>query len=209
MSEPDKDGSEKKGMSPADVEHLLYHHSEFPETSISRVLDPAMSAIGKAASWLWVVTVGVIIYAVVGRYAFSMGTIMLEEIMWHIAGAAWLLGLGYTLVVDDHVRVDVIHERPGPKTHAWIEFLGLSLLLLPFLYFAVKEGIPYAYASFTQGERSQAPAGLTNRWVLKSIMVLGFALIAVAAVSRLTKVTALLFGLPKPMPPKDLAGDAK
>jgi TRAP-type mannitol/chloroaromatic compound transport system permease small subunit len=141
----------------------------------------------------------VIIWAVVGRYAFDHGSVTLEEVQWHLAGMGWLLGLAYTLVVDGHVRVDVIHERLSPKGQGWVELFGLVFLLLPFLGLAVYEMFPYAYSSWQQGETSQAPAGLPYRWVLKSILALSFVLLILAALSRLLKVTALLFGFPKPI----------
>lgn len=185
------------------VDELLFHHTRLPDTGLSRALDTALTLIGKAASWLWLVVVGVIIYAVVGRYAFGQGSVTLEEWQWHIAGAAWLLGLAYTLCEDDHVRVDVIHERLSLKAQAWIELLGIVLLLVPFLGFAIYEAVPYAMHSFQQGETSTAPAGLSNRWVLKAILALAFVLLLVGALSRLSKVTALLFGFPAPiLPPR-------
>ena len=141
----------------------------------------------------------VIIYAVVGRYAFGQGSVTLSEWFWHISGVAWLIGLSYTLSVDDHVRVDVLHENFSTRTKAWIEFFGILILLLPFLYFAIIEAVPYAITSFEQGERSQAPAGLSNRWVLKGTLALSFILLAIAGIARLCRVTALLFGFPKPL----------
>ena len=181
----------------SDAQALLHHHTELPTTRISQGVDRVISAIGKSASWLWVVVTGVIIYAVVGRYAFGMGSVTLEEVQWYLAGAGWLLGLGYTLVTDGHVRVDVIHERLSLKGQAWIELFGLLFLLLPFLGLAVYEMIPYAFSSWQQGETSQAPAGLPYRWVLKGVMALSFILLILAALSRLLKVTALLFGFPR------------
>ncbi len=181
------------------TEELIHHHTELPTTWVSQGMDRVISAIGKGASWLWVVITGVIIWAVVGRYAFDHGSVTLEEVQWHLAGMGWLLGLAYTLVVDGHVRVDVIHERLSLKGQGWIELFGLVFLLLPFLGLAVYEMFPYAYSSWQQGETSQAPAGLPYRWVLKGIMALSFVLLIMAALSRLLKVTALLFGFPKPI----------
>ncbi|WP_297797394.1 TRAP transporter small permease subunit [uncultured Marinobacter sp.] len=183
----------------SDAGKFIHHHTEFPTTWLSQVVDGAISAIGKSASWLWVVVTGVIIYAVVGRYAFGLGSVTLEEVQWHLAGAGWLLGLGYTLVTDDHVRVDVIHERLSLKGQAWIELFGVVFLLLPFLVLAVYEMVPYAFSSWQQGETSQAPAGLPHRWILKGILALSFVVLILAALSRLLKVTALLFGFPKPI----------
>lgn len=201
MAEPDRPDPGQQKLDIGHVDDLLHHHTELPETGLSRALDGALTLIGKAASWLWLVVVGVIIWAVVGRYAFGQGSVTLEEWQWHIAGAAWLLGLAYTLCADDHVRVDVIHERLSLRAQAWIELLGIVLLLIPFLGFAIWEAVPYALHSFQQGETSQSPAGLSNRWVLKAIMALAFALLLVGAVSRLSKVTALLFGIPAPKTP--------
>ena len=181
------------------TDKFLHHHTELPTTRVSQWVDRMVSAIGKGASWLWVVVTGVIIYAVVGRYVFGQGSVTLEEVQWHLAGIGWLLGLAYTLVVDDHVRVDVIHERLSLRAQGWIELLGLLFLLLPFLGLAVYEMVPYAYSSWQQGETSQAPAGLSHRWVLKGILALSFTLLILAALSRLLKVTALLFGFPKPI----------
>lgn len=202
MPEKDKDPSEEHEehhVSIADADELIHHHTDLPQTSISRALDSILTAIGKAASWLWLVVVGIIIWAVVGRYALGQGSVTLEEWQWHFAGAAWLLGLAYTLCIDDHVRVDVIHERLSLRAQGWIELLGILFLLLPFLGIALWEMIPYAMSSYQQGETSQAPAGLANRWILKSIMALSFALLIVATLSRLFKVTALLFGFPTPI----------
>ncbi len=187
------------------TEDLLEHHTALPMTAPSRMMDAGLSVVGKAAAWLWLIVVFIIIWAVVGRYAFGQGSVTLEEWQWHLAGAAWLLGLAYTLSVDDHVRVDVIHERLSLRAQGWIELLGLVLLLIPFLLIGLWEAVPYAHSSFLQGEVSTAPAGLSNRWILKAVMALSFALLLVAAISRLMRVTALLFGLPRPLPARDAA----
>lgn len=184
----------------ADVEEKLIHHTELPRTALSRVLDGIVDFLGAQVSWLWVVTVGVILYSVISRYLFAQGSVMLEEVQWHLAGATWLIGLSYTWVHDSHVRVDVLHERFSMRTKAWVEFLGIVFLLLPFLVLALAELIPYVQSSFEQGERSQAPNGLPWRWLLKSFLPIAIALLIVASLSRLTKASAYLFGFPRPLP---------
>lgn len=199
MTVSDKGSPQVERASVSDAQELLHHHTELPTTRISQGVDFVISGIGKTASWMWLIVTGVIIYAVVGRYAFGLGSVTLEEVQWHLAGAGWLLGLGYTLVTDGHVRVDVLHERLSLRGQAWVELFGLLLLLLPFLVLAVYEMVPYAYSSWQQGETSQAPAGLPHRWVLKAVLALSFVLLILAALSRLLKVTALLFGIPRPI----------
>lgn len=199
MTVSDQGSPDNRRAGVANAQDFIHHHTELPTTRISLWLDGGLSAIGKSASWIWFIVTGVIIYAVIGRYVFGQGSVLLEEVQWHLAGIGWLLGLSYTLVVDDHVRVDVLHERLSLRGQAWIELFGLLVLLLPFLGLAVYEMFPYAYHSWQQGETSQAPAGLPYRWVLKGILALSFSLLIVAALSRLLKVTALLFGFPKPI----------
>lgn len=199
MTVSDQGSPQTPRVSIDDPDEFLHHHTELPTTRLSQWIDGLMTAIGKGASWAWVIVTGFIIYAVIGRYVFGQGSVLLEEMEWHVAGAGWLLGMAYTLVVDDHVRVDVLHERFSLKTQGWVELFGLLILLLPFLGLAIYEMVPYAITSYNVGETSQAPAGLSNRWVLKAVLALAFMLIFLAAVSRLFKVTALLFGIPRPI----------
>ena len=117
MSSSEVTGADGDRSALSDIEHELIHHTSLPHTTISRFLDGGLSAIGVAFSFLWIATVGVILYSVISRYVFSQGSVMLEEVQWHLAGAAWLVGLSYTLVHDDHVRVDVLPRTVLP-THA-------------------------------------------------------------------------------------------
>ena len=175
-------------------------YEDLPQTSPSLALDAALINIGKAASWLWLVVVAIIIWAVTRRYLFGTTSIAMDEMQWHLVGSAWLLGLSYTLAVDEHVRVDVLHERMRMRTQCWIEFFGLLLLLLPFLVIALREAVPFALDAYRNGERSVAPGGLAHRWLVKSVLSVSLSLLIIAALSRLLRVTAALFGWPRPVP---------
>lgn len=199
MTVSDQGSHMPEHASVSDADELIHHHTELPDTRLSQWIDGLLNGIGKLASWMWVVVTLIIIWAVVSRYVFGQGSVMLEELQWHLAGVGWLLGLSYTLVADDHVRVDVLHERLGLKAQGWIELFGILLLLLPFLGLVIYEMVPYAISAYNVGETSPAPAGLSNRWILKAILAISFMLIVLAAVSRLFKVTALLFGFPRPI----------
>ena len=84
---------------------------EFPATRFSRAVDPWLERIGQWASWLWVALLAVIVTNVVLRYVFGEGRIEFEEVQWHLYATGFLLGLGYALKADAHIRVDVLHER--------------------------------------------------------------------------------------------------
>ena len=187
--------------SQGDVSHMpdLTHHLHLPTTRTSLFLDRMLDRIGSWVSWLWLAVMAVILLSVIMRYVFGQGSIMLEEITWHIYGAAWLVGLSYALVHDDHVRVDVLHELFSPKTKAWVEFFGILLLLLPFLLVFLWDAIPYFWQAFELSESSQAPDGLPARWVLKFFLPLSLFLLIIGAIARLLKCTAQLFGRPAPL----------
>ena len=167
-----------------------------PETSFSKPVDRALTHIGHAISWIWLLLLAVIVMNVVLRYAFSQGRIEFEEFQWHLYATGFLIGLGFALQTDSHIRVDVLHERFSPRHQAWVEWYGLLFLLLPFVILVLIYSVPYAYISFQQNEVSQSPGGLPYRWLIKTMLPLGFALLLLAAVSRLTRVWAYLFNAP-------------
>ena len=166
---------------------------ELPDTPFSRRVDPLLVRIGDAASWIWVVLLAVIVCNVLLRYAFAEGRIEFEEIQWHLYSAGFMLGLSYALQADAHVRVDVLHERFKPATQAWIDLYGLILCVLPFVALMLIYGVPFVVDSFATGEVSSSPGGLPYRWAIKAMLLVGFALLGVAAASRLSRLRKYLF----------------
>ena len=169
---------------------------DLPQTRLSRAVDPWLVRIGHWSSWLWLILVAIIVVNVILRYAFGEGRIEFEEIQWHIYAAGFLLGLGYALQADAHIRVDVLHERFPPGLKAWIELYGLLLLALPFIGVMLVYSAPFVRASFELSEVSASPGGLPYRWAVKAMLPLGFALLLLAALSRLSRVWTFLFAGP-------------
>jgi TRAP-type mannitol/chloroaromatic compound transport system permease small subunit len=130
---------------------------------------------------------------VVLRYAFGEGRIEFEEIQWHLYSAGFLLGLGYALQCDAHIRVDVLHERFSPTLKAWVELYGIVLLLLPFIALVLYYSVPFVAASYRLSEISNAPGGLPYRWAIKAMLPVGFLLLLLAVLSRLSRVWRFLF----------------
>ena len=166
---------------------------QLPDTWFSRLVDPLLVKIGDAVSWLWLALLAVIVCNVVLRYAFAEGRIEFEEIQWHLYSAGFMFGLSYALQADAHIRVDVLHERFRPVTQAWIDLYGLILFVLPFVALMLIYGARFVADSFATGEVSSSPGGLPYRWAIKSVLVIGFALLGIAALSRLTKLWKYLF----------------
>ena len=177
--------------STVNVSELLHHEKpKLQDNLISRKIDQFVNMIGKLFSWLWLVLLFVIIGNVILRYAFSQGMIELEELQWYLYAAAWLIGLSYTFISDDHVRVDVILERLSFKGQMWFELFGLLLLFLPFVLFVLYFSISFVELSWTTNETSTSANGLPARWLIKGCLLFSFLLLFLVGFSRLLRVIA-------------------
>lgn len=167
---------------------------DLPHTPFSRWVDLRLNQVGELTSWLWLILLATIVVNVVMRYLFGEGRIEFEELQWHIYALGFLLGLSYANVHDAHVRVDVVRARLSETTKAWIELYGILLLLLPFVLLVLIYSVPFIQYSFETSEVSEAPGGLPYRWLIKSALPIGFFLLLLSALSRLSRVTKFLFG---------------
>lgn len=173
------------------VSELLQHDKPtLQDNPVSRKIDQVVNIIGRLFSWLWLVLLFVIIGNVILRYAFSQGMIELEELQWYLYAAAWLVGLSYTFISDDHVRVDVIQERVSFKAQMWLELLGLLLLFLPFVCFVIYFSLSFVELSWTTSETSTSANGLSYRWLIKGCLLFSFILLFLVGFARLLRVIA-------------------
>jgi len=184
-------------------------HTQLPDTRLSRSLDHFVLRVGRIASWLWLLLMGVILLNVVLRYSFGEGRIELEELQWHLYSVAFLMALSFGVVTDDHIRVDLLHERFSLRQQAWIEVYGSLLLMLPFLALVLIYSVPFVLYSYAAAEVSQAPGGLPYRWLIKAALPVGFVFLTLPVLARLSRATALLFGYPKPLRPAPVATEAR
>ena len=174
-----------------DVGDLPHHEKPaLQDNPISQKIDQVINFIGRLFSWLWLVLLFVIIGNVILRYAFSQGMIELEELQWYLYAAAWLIGLSYTFIADDHVRVDVVLERLGFKAQMWFELFGLLVLFLPFVLFVLYFSISFVELSWTTSETSTSANGLSARWLIKGCLFFSFLLLFLVGFSRLLRVIA-------------------
>jgi TRAP-type mannitol/chloroaromatic compound transport system permease small subunit len=163
-----------------------------PTTALSRGIDRLLTLVGEFASALWTVLVAVIVVQVIARYAFGLGSIVMEELQWHLYAIGFMLGLGFTDMRERNVRIDVLAERLTQRTRLYIEMVGLLVLFLSFCLMVIWFAVPFFMSSFQLNESSPAAGGLPYRWVLKSFIVTGFCLLALSGLGRLTRVWAAL-----------------
>ena len=172
------------------IERAAHSGLALRDTTAARWLDRFVYAVGEVFHWIWVVLVAVIIVNVILRYVFSRGMIELEELQWYLYAVGWLIGLSYTFISDDHVRVDVLHEKLSYKGKLWFEMGGLLLLFLPFVLFVVIYAVPFVELSWETNERSTSANGLPARWLVKGFLLFSFVLLVLAGVARLLRVVA-------------------
>jgi TRAP-type mannitol/chloroaromatic compound transport system permease small subunit len=153
-------------------------------------LDGLIRRIGHVVCWANGILIFVIILQVILRYGFGHGLVILEELQWHLYALGIMIGASYAMMVNSHIRVDIFHMRFSERTQAIWEIFGIVFLLLPFVFIVFHQSLPFLYDSWRVGERSDAPMGLPCRWLIKGVIPFSFALLAIAAVSRLIKMIA-------------------
>jgi TRAP-type mannitol/chloroaromatic compound transport system permease small subunit len=149
----------------------------------SRAVDRVVDGIGRAAAWL---TLGIVVLMatnVLLRYSFSLGSVWAQELEWHLLVPLVMVGMTYALNKGEHVRVDVLYSRFGPRGQAAVDLLS-ALLAVAVALLLVRFALPYVQQSYSIGEISNDPGGLTHRWVLKALIPAGFVLFALQAAAQ-------------------------
>lgn len=159
--------------------------------------------VGHIAAWVNILLIAVILLQVTLRYGFNNGMVLLEELIWHFYAVGIMFGLSYAMTTDSHIRVDLIHNRLSPRKRYIIEILGITILLMPFLWVILHHSIAWVYQSFEMQESSSNPTGLSHRWIIKSVLPISFGLMFLAATARLIQSVMLLFYKGVDKDPKD------
>jgi TRAP-type mannitol/chloroaromatic compound transport system permease small subunit len=161
---------------------------------LANSIDRLTAVIGRAVSWLLLVVVALQFALVVARYLFSLGSIWASETVIYAHAALFLLAAAWTLQAGGHVRVDVFYADAKPQTRAMIDLVGGLALLLPFAFVLLWLSLPYAARSWAILERSQETSGLPLVFVLKSLIPLFAALMALQGVAQVIRAIARLRG---------------
>ena len=130
----------------------------------SGVIDRSNEAVGRMVSWVSLLLVLVVFVDVFMRYLFRTSFVFVQEMEWHLFAFIFLIGAGYTLLHDGHVRVDIIYQRLGVKGRAWINFLGVIFFLIPGCYLVISTSWHFVSNSFSMLEGSPDPGGIPYRF---------------------------------------------
>ena len=162
--------------------------------AVSRGIDAVNSRLGKWVSWLVVVVVIVSAGNATVRKLFDMSSNAWLELQWVMFSVIFLLCSPWTLMSNEHIRIDIINSMFSKTTRNVIDIVGHVAFLLPLTIVMIVTGWPFFTASFSIGEQSMNAGGLPQ-WPAKSLIVIGFTLLFFQGISELIKRIAVMRGL--------------
>jgi TRAP-type mannitol/chloroaromatic compound transport system permease small subunit len=162
--------------------------------ALSRLIDTINDRLGRAAAWLVLVAVLISSGNAVLRKAFGFSSNAFLEMQWYLFAAVFLIGGGFTLLRQEHVRIDLIYNRFSRRTQIYIDIFGTLFFLLPFALLLTWLSWPFFLGAWQSGEHSPNAGGLLL-WPVKLLIPIGFALLSAQGLSEIIKRMAYLNGL--------------
>ncbi|MCR9175204.1 MAG: TRAP transporter small permease subunit [Alphaproteobacteria bacterium] len=171
-------------------------------------LDRFAREVGKTVGWMMLPLIFIIMFDVVTRkidftrllfatYTAESGisvSTILQDLQWHFHAILLMLTFGFGYLANAHVRVDVFRELLSKTKQAWIELVGLVLLGVPFVILMMVYSFDMVALSFHQGEGSESLTGIGQRWIIKSVMIIGFTVLMMSFIATIIRLCAYLFG---------------
>ena len=160
---------------------------------ISAWIDWANDHIGRLVYWLVLAMVLISAGNAIIRKVFSMSSNAWLELQWYLFSAVFLLASGYTLLRNEHVRIDIVVGRLSARAQAWVEIFGTILFLLPMSLMLTWMSWPYFLRAYPENEQSGSAGGLML-WPARILLPVGFLLLSLQGISELIKRIAFLAG---------------
>ncbi|WP_193163267.1 TRAP transporter small permease subunit [Microbulbifer hainanensis] len=164
-------------------------------------LDALAAGSGRLLGWFTLIMVLLQSAVVLLRYGFNGGSVALQDAVVYLHGAAFMLGLAYALQCDAHVRVDVFYRKMGERAQAWVNAAGTLVFLLPLCTFILVGSWQFAAASWAVHEGSASAGGLPGVFLLKSLIPLAAATLALQGVAQFARALGRLMQVDEPATP--------
>lgn len=160
----------------------------------SNAVDWLNRQIGKYAIWLILASTVISGVNALVRKIFNFSSNAFLEVQWYLFAAAFLLAAGYTLLNNEHVKIDVIYSKFSRPKQIWIDIIGFTFFLTPVCLAVLWYSMPFFLKGYHSGEMSNNAGGLI-RWPVYALIPLGFSLLMLQGWSELIKRFAFLQGL--------------
>ena len=153
------------------------------------LFDRISNITGKATSWLTLAMVILTSIIVVMRYVFDAGLIWMQESVTWMHAAVFMVGAAYTLLHEEHVRVDIFYRKMSERNRAIVDLIGVVLFLLPLCGLLALMAYDFAAAAWSIHETSREPGGLPYPMIplMKSIVIFMPVAVALQGISMLTR----------------------
>ncbi|MBC7600974.1 MAG: TRAP transporter small permease subunit [Polaromonas sp.] len=161
---------------------------------LSKAVDWLNTQVGKYAIWLILAATVVSGVNAIVRKVFNMSSNAYLEVQWYFFAASFLLAAGYTLLNNEHVRIDVVSSHLSKRGQIWVDIIGFTFFLTPICVAVLWYGIPFFIQGYQSNEMSPNAGGLI-RWPVYAMIPLGFTLLMLQGWSELIKRIAFLQGL--------------
>lgn len=162
--------------------------------ALSRGIDRMNTVIGRSAAWLILLAIFVSAINAVIRKVFSISSNAWLELQWYLFGGAFMLASAYTLLQNEHIRIDIFYGRWSRRTQLLVDIVGTLLFLMPFTGLMIWLMYHSMMISYRTNEISMNAGGLTI-WPAKAILFVGFVLLFVQGISEVIRKVAILRGV--------------
>ncbi len=162
------------------------------ETGLADGIDDFVDVIGRVVAWITIAQVVLVATDVILRYLFRIGPMDLQELEWHLISPIALIGMCYAQRHGDHVKVDIVYDKFPERTRNIIDLLA-SLITIAVSVLIIYFAIGFVDQAYVIDEGSPDPGGLPHRWILRSFIPVGFAILTMQALSNLLKTCGRLF----------------
>ncbi len=152
-------------------------------SAFSRWVNKLNERVGLLTTWCTLFMVVMTVIDVMLRYWFKAGSVAVQELEWHMFGFIFLLGAAYTLLHNEHVRVDIFYSRMSALGKAWVNLFGALFFCVPLSVLIIWTSVPFALSSWQFLEGSPDPGGLPARYILKTAIPVGFFLVGLQGLS--------------------------
>jgi TRAP-type mannitol/chloroaromatic compound transport system permease small subunit len=174
--------------------------SEHPVRRLARGIDAYQDALGRGVSWLMLLMVLVVFGDVILRYLIGRTSVVTQEAEWYLFGIVYLMAAGYTMLWNEHVRVDILYSRWSPRRKAWTDLVLLVVMFFPACLMIVYTTWPFFRASLAVMEGSPDPGGIPLRWALKAVIIMAFVNLMIQGLSQAIKNYYVARGWEEPEP---------
>lgn len=156
--------------------------------------------VGKACSWLALAAVLVCFTVVVQRYVLSTTQLWMQDLYVWLNGAMFMAVAGYTLLIDGHVRVDILYRPASRRRKAIMDLVGVLLFLLPYCAVVWIWGFEYVQRAWVLREGSENPGGMPGLFIIKSFVLVFVVLVGLQGIAMALRSVLVLRGREELLP---------